>query len=396
MKAVISPSLARGVISAPPSKSYAHRLLICASLSRNGEVENVELSDDIKATLSCLDKLGFKSEISGKNVKFAGKNSENEALNCLESGSTLRFLIPLALVLKGEAKFIGSEKLFSRGLGVYEDIFKKQNIAYKLDKDCIEIKGKLNPGIYEVDASISSQFITGLLFALPLLDGDSEIHLKERLGSKPYIDITIDVLSRAGIKVIETSFGYQIKGGQHYKMAYEKVEADYSNAAFLDGLNLLGGNVEINNLNPISKQGDKVYRDLYPLLVNGHPVIDLKDAIDLGPILFSLASVFNGATFKNIERLRIKESDRVKDTLDMLSCFGVKYEIKENEVEIYKCELHAPKGEVVPAKDHRLVMSAAILLTKYGGTLANIEAVNKSYPSFFEDLKSLGVEVKYE
>ena len=159
---------------------------------------------------------------------------------------------------------------------------------------------------------------------------------------------------------------------------------------------MLRGNVEIVNLNPDSKQGDKVYKDIYPKLVSEHPLIDLKDAIDLGPVLFTLAAYYNGAKFINIERLRIKESDRVSKTLKMLDHFGAKYNVSNNEVEIYKSELHTPKEELQLPNDHRIVMAIAILLTRFGGTMNNVEAVNKSYPNFFKDLEELGVEVKYE
>ena len=396
MKATIAKSIANGKINAPASKSYAHRLLICAALSGTGVVRNIELSNDIVATLGALSSLGFLYEIGDKTVKFARKTDTNLKMKCMESGSTLRFIIPIAMAFNNRSIFSGTEKLFSRGLSVYEDIFKKQNISYQLEKDYLVVNGKLSAGKYEIDASISSQFISGLLFALPLLDGDSEIILKGEVESKPYIDITLDCLEKSEIEVVETASGYKIKGNQKYKLKEAEVEADYSNAAFLDGLNLLGGNVEISNLNPDSKQGDKVYKEIYQELVCGHPVIDLGNAIDLGPVLFTLASYFNGAKFINVRRLRIKESDRVSDVLNVLKEFGEKYDAKENEVEIYKNELHAPNKELDLPNDHRIVMAVSILLTKFGGVIKGAEAVNKSYPCFFKDLKSLGVDVKYE
>ena len=174
------------------------------------------------------------------------------------------------------------------------------------------------------------------------------------------------------------------------------MEGDYSNSSFFEMLNYLGGKVDIKGLNPSSLQGDKAYLEYFPLLRDGHPVIDIKNSIDLGPILFAFSSLFNGGKFINISRLRIKESDRVNDTLSILSQFGVKYEVKENELEIYKNELSAPKEAINIYNDHRLVMMVAILLTKFGGKILNADAVNKSFPNFFNELSSLGIGVEYE
>ena len=223
MKVRINKSVASGSINAPSSKSYAHRLLICAALSGGGEVRNVELSNDIKATLGALSSLGYKYKITGKTVKFVGKTRKNLEINCLESGSTLRFMIPVAMVHNKQSIFTGTEKLFSRGLIIYENIFKSQGIDYKLEKNLLKINGQLKPGKYEVDASISSQFASGLLFALPLLNGDSEIVLSGKIESKPYLDITLDCLKQSGIEIEEHGRIYKIKGGQFYHLKEAEV-----------------------------------------------------------------------------------------------------------------------------------------------------------------------------
>lgn len=380
MKVYIGKSKAKGEVIAPPSKSYGHRLLIASYFSGGGEVFGLGTSNDIKATKACI------SALSSSNSP--------RILPCFESGSTLRFLIPLALLDGIESKFIGTKKLFSRGLSVYETIFKEQGISYTLEEDSLEVKGKLKPGLFRFDGDSSSQYITGLLFALPLLDGDSVIEINGKLESAPYVDMTLDVLSRYGVKVQREDDRFLIPGNQSYRANPQTVEGDESNAAFLYALNFLGGEVKVLGLNPDTLQGDKVYRDIFPLLASTHPTIDLSNAIDLGPICFALASLLNGATFTGIHRLRIKESDRVKEMAEICRLFGAKTKESDNEIEISPSLDKGPLGKIKIANDHRLVMASAIMMTTRGGTLQGAEAVNKSYPGFFEALRSLGVEVR--
>lgn len=394
MKAIFKKSFPKGVIKAPPSKSYAHRYLIAGAFSRASKISNVAFSNDIKATLFCLKSLGFIYEIIDDIVTFNGYKKNNDVLDCLESGSTLRFFIPLALILNNEATLIGSEKLFSRGLDTYLDIFSKQNISYKLDKNSLYIKGKLQAGRYDLKVDKSSQFVSGLLFALPLLDEDSEIHLIGKIESQNYIDITLDTLNLFGIDFIYKDNVIYIKGNQKYLPKDLEVEGDYSNSSFLEALNYIGGDVKITGLNPTSKQGDKKYLQYFPILKNSHPIIDISNSIDLGPVLFTFASIFNGATFKGIERLRIKESDRVLETLKILGKYNVKYILKNDELEISKSTLTPYQEEIDMVNDHRIVMATSILLILFGGSMNHIEAVNKSYPNYFIDLKKLNVEVE--
>ena len=393
MKAKIKCSNAKGVIKAPPSKSYAHRYLISGALSCGSIVSNISFSNDINATLSCLESLGFIFDKKEDKVIFNGYKKQNKVLNCLESGSTLRFFIPVALVLNEEATLIGSKKLFSRGLEIYEKLFLEQDIFYKLEDDSIFIKGRLSSGKYVLSADKSSQYISGLLFALPLLDGNSEIVLEGNIESASYIDLTIDTLKTFGVVINRDKNHLLIDGNQKYISQNVVVECDYSNAAFLEAFNLIGGEVEVKGLNQDSLQGDKSYLSYYPLLKETHPTIDISNSIDLGPILFTLSSMLNGATFKGINRLRIKESDRVKDLMDILEKFGVSYLLKDNEIEIYHNNLHKVNEIIDLPNDHRIVMAITVLLSRLSGEINGVEAINKSYPNFFSDIKKLGIEV---
>lgn len=391
----IYPSLAKGEIKAPPSKSYAHRFLIASTLAnKESKIYNIELSNDIKATISCLSSLGYEFKYKGNSISIKPTNNKGNEFNANESGSTLRFLIPLLLNKTGEFTINGTKKLFSRGLDEYITLFNNQGIQYELKDDSLWAKGSFKPGTYHIDASKSSQYVTGLLFLLPTLNEDSELHLENNISSRPYIDLTLYTLSKYGVLVEEKDNVFYIKGNQTYIAQDIEVEGDYSNAAFLDAFNLIGGDVNVTGLNPSSLQGDKAYKRYFKDIKEGCPSIDLENIIDLGPILFAMASINNGATFVNINRLRIKESDRVKDMLSLLDKFNVKYLEEDNKLTIYKSEIKAPKEMLKVANDHRIVMSMAVLLSKYGGSTDNIEAVNKSYPNFFNDIRKLGI--KYE
>ena len=398
MIAKIKPSIAKGIVKAPPSKSYAHRLLIAAALAGESFVHNVDLSKDIIATFDSLRAGGFDLYFKNNSV-FAGSNTtENKiaAFDARESGSTLRFLIPLMASRFNETTFIGSDKLFSRGLSVYESIFKAQGIKTKLTNNVFSVKGRLHNGTFDVPGNISSQYITGLLFTLPTLDGDSVIRVLGEVESEPYINVTLDVLKQFGIVISKIGHSYYVKGNQKYKPQEVEVEGDYSNAAFLDAFNCLGGEVKVIGLNENSLQGDKVYKEYFKQIQEGHPTIDISNCIDLGPILFTLASMFNGAIFTGTHRLRIKESDRVNDLLDVLEQFGVSSKVEENRVEIYKSELRPVNETIALPNDHRIVMSIALLLSKLGGSVSGYDAVGKSFPRFFDVIKELGIEVSYE
>ena len=412
MRIKINKSIANGTIKAQPSKSYSHRLLIAGALSAKSNncewvVENIVLSNDVVATINCLNALGIEVEIIQDKAYINNRNNELKkelVFNCGESGSTLRFFIPIALLTGKKLIFKGTEKLISRGIGPYEDIFKKQGINIKIYKDEIRIEGKLKAGVFNLPGNISSQFITGLLFALPLVNGNSQINLLSNLESKNYVDMTIDVLKKSNIDIelIDSEYAksYKIIGGKAYNggqgLREFIVEGDYSNAAFIDAFNYIGGNVFITGLNYKSYQGDKVYKELFEKLESENQIIDISNCIDLGPILFCMASLKNGAHFINTSRLKIKESDRVLDLASELKKFNVEVIDLGNEVIINNKHINRPIENLYGHNDHRIVMALSVMLSVYGGVLDGIEAVNKSYPSFFDDIKMLGIEVLYE
>jgi 3-phosphoshikimate 1-carboxyvinyltransferase len=395
----INKSIASGQVQAPPSKSYAHRLLIGAALCDNDvTVDNIELSNDIIATIKCITSLGKKvdyDEIS-RTITITKGSTENNLFDCNESGSTLRFFIPIVIALKQKGLFIGTKRLMERGLGIYEEIFNTLGIKYEKTLESIEVFGSLVPYRYLVKGNISSQFITGLLFSLPLLDGDSIIEIIPPVESVNYIFITLDVLRKFGIKIdadLEKNIIY-IKGNQKYSGSKYIVEGDYSNAAFLDVYNYIGGNVKVLGLNEDSLQGDKVYKKYFEILNNENfPTIDIKDSIDLGPILFTFAAIKNGATITGIKRLAIKESNRIVDVLSELEKFGVTFYIEEDKVKINKCKLHKPTKTLNSHNDHRITMSLVAILSLFGGDIEGTNSVNKSYPTYFSTIKDLGIEV---
>lgn len=397
MKVIIKKSIAKGTIKVPPSKSYAHRALIMGMLAKsNTVISNISFSNDIFATLKAVQALGSDITINKDLVSFSSFSKKDyiPILDANESGSTLRFLIPVAMVLYDHFIIRGTEKLFSRGLDIYEEIFKSQNIAYKLTSSSLEVFNKLRPGIFTVKGNISSQYITGLLMALPLLDKDSEIKIIPPLESKPYIDITLDVLRKFKIKV-DIDDNYQtikIKGNQTYSPINYEVEGDYSNAAFLDVFNYFSGEVVLKGLIDTSCQGDKVYKEYFKQLNQGFTTIDLGNAIDLGPILFVFASLKHGAHFINTSRLQIKESNRVLDLIEELKKISTDTKVLDNEVYIYQAQNIHP-ATFNSHNDHRIQMALTLVTTIAGGEIENAEAVNKSYPNFYDDISKLGIEV---
>ena len=399
--AVIKPSRARGVVSAPPSKSLAHRSLICAALA-DGEsiVTNVDFSQDILATLDCIKTLGAEVAVEGSTVKIkgaAGMAGSAAVFNCRESGSTLRFFIPMAIQFCDSAVFNGSKTLISRPQSIYEELCKSNRIGFERSEEKISINtngAKLKAGTYTLEGNISSQFITGLLFVLPLLDSDSQISLIPPVESRPYIDLTLQAMADIGEKAEwknETTLA--IAGNQKYQVRKIAVEGDYSNAAFLDVFNFLGGDVKVNGLYDHSLQGDRVYRQMFKALAQGCPTLDISDCPDLGPVLFSLFSLLNGGTFNGTKRLAIKESDRGKIMCEELAKFGVKTQQSENQIIVKKGILTSPSQKLLGHNDHRIVMALATMLTVTGGIITDAHAVKKSFPGYFDVIKSLGIDV---
>ena len=399
MDVIIRPSRAVGTVAAPPSKSMAHRLLIGAGLS-GGEsaVRGLAYSKDIEATIACLRALGAEIRLDGDMAHIRGINpSKSRAaseLCCHESGSTLRFFIPLCMLSGEQYTLHGSEYLLTRPLSVFEKIAREQGIVFEKHPDSLTVQGRLHSGVYEIPGNISSQFITGLLFALPLLDGDSELRQIPPVESRPYIDMTVAALKDFGVEITVEGDLYRIKGNQSYKPADVSVEGDYSNAAFFKALNVAGSAVTVTGLREDSLQGDKVYKILFKKIKHHDGIVDIADCPDLGPVLFAAAALCGGGDFTGTRRLKLKESDRAEAMREELAKLGVTVAVGENTVSVSGA-LHAPAEALSGHGDHRIVMALAVLCTVTGGVITGAEAVSKSFPDFFDKLTELGVEIQY-
>lgn len=400
MMAEIKPSQMRGRVTAPPSKSMAHRLLIGAGLSEGeSAVRRLAFSEDVKATIACLTALGADIRLDNDTAYVRGVDvskplGRTAVLPCGECGSTLRFFTPLCMLGGEERVLTGTPYLMCRPMSVYEDIAGRYGMRFEREEGSLTVRGALRSGVYEVLGDISSQFISGLLFALPLLDGDSEICVLPPVESKPYIAMTAAALRTFGITVDTDGDTYRIKGAQRYAPADVTVEGDYSNAAFFEALNYAGGDVTVEGLLADSLQGDQVYKILFQNIKQQQGSIDISDCPDLGPILFVVAALCSGGTFTGTRRLRIKESDRAAAMQAELAKFGVRVEVLENSVTVHGGELHAPVQAVESHGDHRIVMALAVLATVTGAVINGAEDVRKSFPRFFEEMKNLGAEVQ--
>ena len=398
MIAKFKPCRLKGQISAPPSKSMAHRYLIGAALSKEKcLLTGVDYSEDILASIDCLKALGAEVNIQNDTVSINPKNfmkAENPVLECRESGSTLRFFIPLALCMGKEVTLNGSDRLMERPLDVYEELCKENNFIFEKGINSVKLSGKLEGGSYKIRGDISSQFITGLIFALIYLGKDSSIEIIPPFESRSYINLTISALKSFGAD-LEFTDEYNIAIRKSCMHSYSgKIEGDYSNAAFLDAFNCIGSEVNVQNLNTDSLQGDKVYREYFDKISNGTPTLDISDCPDLGPVLFALAALKNGAVFTGTDRLKAKESDRGQAMHEELHKLGGGLVFGENSITVQKQKLQY-KGKILDAhNDHRIVMAMSVILSQTGGEIKGIEAVRKSYPSFFDDIRKLGAEVE--
>ena len=402
MKVIITPSKATGAVKAPPSKSMAHRLLICAGMCEGESIiHGISESEDVSATLDCLSAMGAKYQRieDGETIKIRGvdftKAAPSEALNCRESGSTVRFFIPPALLSGNTVMFRGSETLMKRPMDVYKKLCDDGGMLFIQDGNSIVAKGKLTSGNYTVVGNISSQFISGLLFALPMCEGDSTIIIIPPIESRSYIELTLSALATFGVKAEwKNDHTLFVGGSQRYKECEAVVEGDYSNVAFLDALNILGGNVKTEGLFENSIQGDSVYPRYFEMIAKGSPSIHIGDCPDLGPIMFALSAAKFGGIFSGTRRLKIKESDRASVMAEELRKFGVSVTVNDDSVVIYPSEFRKPTEPLFGHNDHRIVMSLAVLLTITGGEIEGAEAVTKSFPDFFEKISSLGIGVE--
>lgn len=418
----IEPSVLVGTVRIPPSKSISHRAIIAAGLADGvSTIDNIILSEDIKATLNGLRALGAvincisnndeegtcKLDIQGR----AKLECHEDTINCCESGSTLRFLLPLATLTGAEVTFHGAGKLGERPLDIYYRIFEEQGISYQTTNGLLPltVKGSLRSGTYRVKGDVSSQFITGLLFTLPLLEGDSRIIITTPLESQGYVDLTVDVLHKFGIEIKNNEYKeFLIPGNQKYRSTDYRVEGDYSQAAFWIVAGVLGQKINCLDLNRHSLQGDKVILDIVEqmgaqlriennrLEVQAEPtkgvIIDAGQCPDLVPILAVLGALSEGTTrIVNAGRLRIKESDRLRAISTELNKLGGKVQ-ELDEGLIIQGVKNLQGGTVDSWNDHRIAMALAVASIKCQEpvTITGSESVRKSYPHFWDDFKKLG------
>lgn len=445
MRCEIRPSKTTGkptMVQAPPSKSIAHRLLICAALAEGvSHISGLELSADIQATIDCLMALGaeitlekedstddcgselYTAAVKGikglyddrKPGKAAGPDEADITqaedngltLNCNESGSTLRFLIPVCTLLftngllpvSTPVTFRGAGRLLSRPLDVYDKLFEYTYVNFTHNPDSVEVSGSHMAGDYFIDGNVSSQFITGLLLTLPMLDGNSRIKINPPVESRPYIDITISVLGEFGISVNwEDDNTIYVPGQQRPKSIDKTVEGDWSNGAILYALAVLqrnmGRDIILTGLREESVQGDKAALAMLEAIDKGDSTVDISDCPDLGPILMAYMAIRGGGRLTGTSRLSIKESDRGMAMKAELEKMGATVTVEGNDIRVISDGgLSAPREIIDGHNDHRIVMSMAVLCTIYGGTIDGAEAVNKSFPSFFEVLRKVGMDI---
>ena len=415
------PARIGGTVSAPPSKSMAHRAVLCSALAKGtSHIENLEFSKDISATLAAAGQLCARVESGPADALVEGLGHFRPVfgpVDCCESGSTLRFLIPLASLTGQSITFVGRGRLMERPQSVYEALYREQNLHFEQANGQLTVAGSLRSGEYTLAGNVSSQFISGLLFALPLLAGDSTLHLIPPVESRSYIEMTRAAQAAFGVTshwLDDTTLC--IPGGQQYHPRDYIVEGDYSQAAFLAVLGAVKGGITLTGLAAETLQGDAAILDILcrcgakftrteaGLVFEQAPLhgvdIDLADCPDLGPVLMVLGLLCEGTTvIRNAERLRIKESDRIAAMeAELRACGGV-LSSEGGTITVQGCKprLHAPEAPLSGHNDHRVVMSLTVLALAADIPLAinEAEAVQKSWPHFFDALKPLGVEVHY-
>ena len=403
MNMTITPAVLKGIVTPPPSKSQAHRLIIAAALSDGFcKLSNVDLSEDIQATLRCMRTLDADASADGTIIRGADlvdghEEPAPEVMDCGESGSTLRFLIPVALALKGGGKFTGHGRLMERPQDPYFALFREKGIFYEQKDGVLTVEGKLTAGVYTLPGNVSSQFITGLLYALPLLEGDSRIELTTDLESRGYVDMTLDALKRFGVTAeYDGKRTFHVPGNQYYQHQNLAIEADWSNAAFWYAAIGLGSQLELDGLNAFSSQGDMRIVPYYLKMRGKGPVeLDVSQCPDLVPALAAQAALRGeGLTTRlvNAARLRIKESDRLATVTEVLNALGADVEEHDDHL-VIRGKDALPGGVTVSGhNDHRIAMMAAVAATGCGApvTITGAECVRKSYPNFWDDYEALG------
>jgi len=399
----IHPKRLAGAVTPPPSKSMAHRLILCAALAGGRSMlRPVALSQDILATLSCIEALGAEWERGPKGelvITGRGGKASAESLpvfDCGESGSTLRFLIPIALAVAGGGVFTGRERLMERPLQPYFRLFAEKGIAYDQRDGTLALRGSLSAGDYAIPGNVSSQFLTGLLLALSQVEGESRIVLTTPLESRDYVAMTMDVMARFGAKVWREEETFFVSGGS-YQGREETVEADWSQGAFWYAANFLDNPVELRGLDPASIQGDRAVAAHYWTLARpGDVELDVSQCPDLLPPLALMAALRVGTCrLVNAARLRLKESDRLAAVTATLNVLGARVEEGADSLTVRGVDGLRGKVTLDCRNDHRIAMMAAIAATKCAEpvTLTGAECVNKSYPDFWDHYRMLGGEL---
>lgn len=390
MDITIYPQKLRGVIQAIPSKSQAHRLLICAAFAdQNTTIFCPQTNQDIEATADCLRALGaniLRADDCYTIIPIKAIPKE-AIMNCQESGSTLRFLLPVVGALGVDTTFQMKGRLPQRPLSpLWEEMERMGCMLSRPTESTIRCAGRLQAGCYSICGNVSSQFITGLLFALSLIPGKSQLTVTGRMESKPYVDMTLQAMDTFHVHISNL----QIDSPAHYRSPGSiTVEGDWSNAAFFLTAQELGNTLDVNGLNPVSAQGDRAVKEILHSMTQ-QITVDASDIPDLVPILAVSAAGKYGATFTGIRRLRLKESDRVTSVISMLSALGITADATEDTLTVHPGQFHG--GIVDSANDHRIAMAAAIAATIAQGpvTILNAHCVSKSYPTFWEEYRKLG------
>lgn len=417
MKVTVTPSACSGSVKIPPSKSMSHRAILCACLAPGvSHIDNIAYSVDVQTTIEGMRALGAEIECYEHSLKINGIKDFNHlnasVINCNESGSTLRFFIPLFAATGQRVSFTGKNRLLKRPQKIYEDLFKAQGCFYEQDEHSITIEGALKPGNYTLPGNVSSQFISGLLFILPLLEDDSRIHIENTFESKSYVLLTMQMLEEFGVQVsFEDENTLYIKGNQHYHAHDTAVEGDFSQFAFFAVMAAINHDLDILGVRHDSLQGDKQILEIikdFGITVKeieggyhvckGEPHahdIDLHNCPDLGPIVCTLAMASQGCTkIYNAGRLRIKESDRILAMETELRKFGCDISSSEDEIIIYGGMTQTPAA-LSGWKDHRIVMAltVAAAIADHEVIIDEAEYIEKSYPAFFDDCRKVMIKV---
>lgn len=409
MDVKIIPSPLSGEVKIPPSKSAAHRALICAALSEgNSRVEPYCTSKDIKATVACLRALGMRIDEDPQGYTVGrGEVRKGSTLDFNESGSTARFLLPVAAALGAEITAIGQGRLPERPMEVLTGLLRVHGVEASSDKLPISLKGTLNSGTFRLPGNISSQYISGLMLAAPLLDGDVFIEPTTDLESVGYIDMTVDAMKKQGVAVEETTKGWKIDATQNYKPTNTVIEGDWSQAAFFMSAAAIGGDIKISGLDFASHQGDMAALDVFAAFGADITIedgilhikkgtlrgieVNAADIPDMVPAIAATAAFATGKTvIHSAERLRIKESDRIKTTLAALNAMGIETEERPDGMVIYGGTPNG--GRIDGANDHRIVMAFSVAAAYAQGEsiITGAQAISKSYPEFYKDFERIG------